>query len=111
MTAKTETRKAVTLGFRVLRGGSSLGPAASSKHVHDMERGAARGSEGQFKGRRFHYEFLAWYGLFWSWMAVAPLDRRDWLLENVLALMLVAVLILTYRRLRFSTVSYCLSPC
>ena len=51
---------------------------------------------------------LFWYGLLWTWLAVAPVDRRDWLLENLLALTLVLLLILTYRRFRFSNVSYCL---
>ncbi|MBH0200074.1 MAG: DUF2238 domain-containing protein [Nitrospira sp.] len=51
---------------------------------------------------------LLWYGLLWTWLAVAPVDRRDWLLENLLALTLVLLLILTYRRFRFSNLSYCL---
>ncbi|MEY4705199.1 MAG: conserved rane protein of unknown function [Nitrospirota bacterium] len=51
---------------------------------------------------------LLFYGLFWTWLAIGPVDRRDWLLENLLSLTLVAVLILTYRRFQFSTASYCL---
>lgn len=51
---------------------------------------------------------LLFYGLFWTWLAIAPVDRRDWLLENLLSLTLVAVLVLTYRRFRFSASSYCL---
>ena len=51
---------------------------------------------------------LLWYGLLWAWLAIAPVDRRDWLLENLLALTLVLLLILTYRRFPFSNVSYCL---
>lgn len=51
---------------------------------------------------------LVWYGLIWTWLAVAPVDRRDWLLENFLALTLVLLLILTYRRFHFSRLSYCL---
>jgi putative membrane protein len=35
-----------------------------------------------------------------------PVDRRDWLLENLLSLTLVAVLALTYRRYQFSRLSY-----
>jgi putative membrane protein len=47
-----------------------------------------------------------WYGLFWIWLAIEPVDRRDWLLENLLSLTLVAVLVLTYRRYQFSRLSY-----
>ena len=51
---------------------------------------------------------LLWYGLLWTWLAVAPVDRRDWLLENLLALALVSLLVLTYRRFQFSDLTYCL---
>lgn len=51
---------------------------------------------------------LLFYGLFWTWLAIGPVDRRDWLLENLLSLTLVAILILTYRRFQFSVTSYCL---
>ena len=49
-----------------------------------------------------------WYTLFWSVMAIAPVDRGDWFLENLLALSAVAILLSTYRRFQFSTVSYVL---
>ncbi|OQW31067.1 MAG: hypothetical protein A4E19_20660 [Nitrospira sp. SG-bin1] len=52
--------------------------------------------------------FLAWYVLWWSILAVAPLDRKDWALENLLALALVGTLIATHRRFRFSSLSYLL---
>ncbi|HLZ32684.1 MAG TPA: DUF2238 domain-containing protein [Nitrospira sp.] len=48
------------------------------------------------------------YGVFWTWLAIEPLNRRDWLLENLLALTAVTLLVLTYRRFRFSPLSYCL---
>ncbi|MBX3327001.1 MAG: DUF2238 domain-containing protein [Nitrospira sp.] len=51
---------------------------------------------------------LLWYGLLWTWLAIAPVNRRDWLLENLLAFALVTLLTLTYRRFQFSNVSYCL---
>ena len=40
--------------------------------------------------------------------AIDPVDRRDWLLENVLAITAVGVLVVTYRRFPFSNLSYCL---
>lgn len=51
---------------------------------------------------------LLWYGLVWIWSAIEPVNRRDWLLENLLALTGIALLVLTYRRFRFSKISYCL---
>ena len=51
---------------------------------------------------------LVWYGLLWTVLAIAPHDRQDWLLENLLALAGVATLVITYRRFQFSTVSYLL---
>lgn len=56
--------------------------------------------------RRLVQGLLLWYGLFWIWLAIEPVDRRDWLLENLLSLTLVAVLALTYRRYQFSRLSY-----
>lgn len=67
------------------------------------DRSGARGGS-----QRLLLGLLLFYGLFWTWLAIAPVDRRDWLLENLLSLTLVAVLILTYRRFRFSATSYCL---
>jgi putative membrane protein len=51
---------------------------------------------------------VIWYALFWSVMAISPVDRGDWFLENLLALSAVTLLIATYRRFSFSTVSYVL---
>jgi putative membrane protein len=49
-----------------------------------------------------------WYGLLWTVLAIAPLDRQDWLIENLLALIAVTALITSYRRFQFSTPSYLL---
>lgn len=46
------------------------------------------------------------YGVFWGWLAIDPLNRRDWLLENLLVLTLIPLLILTHRRFEFSLTSY-----
>jgi putative membrane protein len=51
---------------------------------------------------------LVWYLLFWIWMAISPVDRSDWLLENILAVTAVAVLLLTARRFQLSNQSYVL---
>ncbi len=65
-------------------------------------------SGGQQKRDRLFFGLLLWYGLLWTWLAIAPVDRRDWLLENLLALALVILLVLTHRRFQFSSLSYCL---
>ena len=48
------------------------------------------------------------YSVFWIWLAIDPLNRRDWLLENLLVLTLIPLLLLTYHRFEFSLTSYCL---
>lgn len=54
------------------------------------------------------HALLAGYAVIWTWLAIAPIDRQDWLLENLLAVTLVAILVLTYRRFQFSNLSYVL---
>lgn len=49
---------------------------------------------------------LIGYGLFWIGLAIAPVNRQDWFLENLLAVALVAVLVLTYRQFALSLPSY-----
>ena len=51
---------------------------------------------------------LTWYVIWWSLLAIAPFDRKDWALENALALTVVGMLIATHRRFRFSSLSYLL---
>ena len=51
---------------------------------------------------------FALFGAFWIMMALYPVDRRDWLLENLLVFVTMAVLGGTYRRFRFSDGSYIL---
>lgn len=48
------------------------------------------------------------YVVFWMWLAIDPVDRRDWFLENLLTVGFVTVLVLTHRRFAFSLTSYCL---
>jgi putative membrane protein len=42
----------------------------------------------------------------WLWSAINPVSRQDWLLENLLVFALVALLLITRRRLVLSSVSY-----
>ncbi len=51
---------------------------------------------------------LGWYIVFWVAMAVSPVDRGDWLIENLLALIFIGVLVFTYRSFPLSDISYLL---
>jgi len=57
-------------------------------------------------GWRYPATLLGVFCLLWLVLAVAPLYRQDWLLENLLVFAAVPVLAATYRRLRFSNLSY-----
>ena len=57
---------------------------------------------------RLLYGLVVWYVLFWAILAVSPVDRGDWFLENLLAVSTVALLLATYRHFQFSTISYVL---
>jgi putative membrane protein len=48
------------------------------------------------------------YVVFWIGLAIKPLDRSDWLLENLLIFLTAAVLGGTYRWFRLSNISYAL---
>jgi putative membrane protein len=58
------------------------------------------------RNNRVQQGLMLWYGPFWLLTGIAPLDRRDWLLENFLVVVFAAVLIATYRRFPLSDVSY-----
>ena len=57
-------------------------------------------------------KLLAWLGticgLVWIAAAIHPLDQQAWILENILLVIFVAALALTYRRLQLSKASYLL---
>jgi putative membrane protein len=57
---------------------------------------------------RFLQTALASYLFFWIALAIHPLDRHDWLLENLLVFVTAAVLVPTYRKFQFSNLSYAL---
>jgi putative membrane protein len=51
---------------------------------------------------------LGAYVIFWIALAIHPVDRSDWFLENLLIFASAIVLIATYSRFQFSTLSYAL---
>jgi putative membrane protein len=57
-------------------------------------------------------KLLVWLGticgLVWIAAAIRPLDQQAWILENILLVIFVAALALTYRRLQLSKASYLL---
>ena len=48
------------------------------------------------------------FAILWVILAIDPVDRADWALENALVALFAVVLIATYRRLMLSLVSYTL---
>jgi putative membrane protein len=51
---------------------------------------------------------IAGYASFWTYMAITPFNRFDWVLENLLIWLTLLVLIITYRWFSFQNVSYML---
>jgi putative membrane protein len=58
--------------------------------------------------RRYALVLAGLFVTLWVALAIQPLNRRDWLLENLLVFALVPVLVLTRKRLPLSRVSYTL---
>jgi hypothetical protein len=48
-----------------------------------MKARASGQTAGNDRTQRAPYLLLGWYLLIWLVMAIAPLDRRDWFLENI----------------------------
>jgi putative membrane protein len=64
---------------------------------------------GNFRENRLLQALFAGYLVVWIVLALSPpLDRQDWLMENLLAVTWVLVLIITYHRFPFSDLSYVL---
>jgi putative membrane protein len=61
-----------------------------------------------FTRNRLPQGLAAWYALVWVVTALRPLDRHDWVLENLLVVAIVAVLLATYRAFPLSDLTYVL---
>jgi len=61
-----------------------------------------------FRQNRLLQILLVWYILFWIVMAVNPLDRTDWILENLLVVAAMGLLVGTYKIFPLSDLSYIL---
>lgn len=55
---------------------------------------------------RYPLALLASFAAIWIALAIAPWYRQDWLLENMVVLIVLPVLVLTHRSLRFSNFAY-----
>ena len=55
---------------------------------------------------RYPLVLLSLFGVLWLALAIAPVYRQDWLLENALVFVSIPILVLTARRLRFSNFAY-----
>jgi len=62
----------------------------------------------RFRDHRVLQALGAFYAAVWIVTSIRPLDRHDWLLENLLVFGLVIVLIATYRSFPLSDLSYLL---
>jgi putative membrane protein len=62
----------------------------------------------RFRDHRLLQVVVGSYALVWVITAIQPLDRKDWLLENLLVVALVAILVGTYRAFPLSDLSYLL---
>ncbi len=64
--------------------------------------------QANFRKNRLLQILLAWYVLFWIVMAASPLDRTDWVLENILVFAALGLLVGTYKIFPLSDLSYIL---
>lgn len=55
---------------------------------------------------RYPQWLLALYGVVWLALAIAPVYRQDWLLENAIVFIAIPILVWTSRSLRFSNFAY-----
>jgi putative membrane protein len=62
----------------------------------------------RFRDHRLLQALVGAYAVVWLVTSIAPLDRHDWFLENLLVFAVVAVLIGTYRAFPLSDLSYLL---
>ena len=55
---------------------------------------------------RFPGALLATFMAFWLLLAIDPVSRQDWVLENLLTIAAISIFILTRNKLRFSNAAY-----
>src|SRR5690606_34766917 len=98
------------MGYAVRSGGSAA-RCARGHAIHLAGSPACRPdgkivSGKPFRERRLLHLLCVSYTVIWIMLAIDPLNRRDWAIENLLVFVAVPVLILTYRRLSLSDTTY-----
>ena len=71
-----------------------------------LTTGSTASGPPDFRRNRLLQALVALYLVIWIALAISPVDRQDWLLENILAVTVVAVLVITYRKFQFWDLSY-----
>ncbi|MBM5810968.1 MAG: DUF2238 domain-containing protein [Gammaproteobacteria bacterium] len=71
-----------------------------------VRRDAGAGGPVSTLSRRYPARLLAVFAALWLALAIAPVFRQDWLLENMLVFIAVPILVATSGRLRFSDATY-----
>lgn len=61
-----------------------------------------------WKHRQYLITLTAVFSVFWIWLAIDPVNRRDWAVENMLVVAFLVGMILARHRFTFSRVSYTL---
>ncbi|WP_455206916.1 DUF2238 domain-containing protein [Kaarinaea lacus] len=59
-----------------------------------------------FRENHFLKALIVWLLVIWILAAIEPINRRDWLLENLLVVFYSILLTFTYRQFTFSNLSY-----
>ncbi len=73
-----------------------------------MSRSDPGSSMELFRANPVHQVLVTIYAVVWIVTAISPVNRQDWLLENILAIGVVFLLVFTYPHFRFSDGSYVL---
>src|SRR3989344_251319 len=60
------------------------------------------------KNDRLPVILLVTFVIFWLVIAISPYDRFTWVIENILSVLFVLLLIVTYNKFRFSNTTYVL---
>lgn len=58
--------------------------------------------------KKYPHYCLYVYLIIWTFLAIKPVSRFDWFLENILPFVFVPILVFTYKKFKFSNASYTL---
>jgi putative membrane protein len=58
--------------------------------------------------QRYAFILIALFSLAWTLLAISPVDRADWALENVIVVVFIVLLVSSYKKFPLSRISYTL---